>query len=402
MDFSSEEVSLWLAENGAVFWPLAIGAGVVLLAIIILFWMLSLKSARARAEAELRAKLLESQLANVNKAQNDIASRLSHMTEFFGARQAELSKSLNDRLDQATQRLHQNVTHASQQSGEHLSKLNERLALIDQARATIDTLSGEVSGLNQILANKQARGAFGQGRMEAIIADALPSSQFSFQATLSNGMRPDCLVYLPNDQPSIVIDAKFPLEAFNAYRAAEDEAARVIAARDIRATVGKHIKDISEKYRIVGETQQTAFMFVPSESLYAELHENFEDVIQRSFKAGVVIVSPSLLMLSVQVVQGIMKDARMREQAHLIQKEVAILLEDVSRLTDRVTKLRGHFDQASKDIDLISTSTEKINKRGQKLIDVELGDELSPTLPSGPKPPEGTGDNTIPFRGRDG
>jgi DNA recombination protein RmuC len=401
MTFDLSKLQLWLEANGTLFWPAVI---ILVLIVALIVWRVQVSSARAakaQAEAESRAKLLEAQLANMYKAQNEIASRMHMMTETLGNRQTELSQNINKRLDSVTQGLHHNVTKASQQTSESLSKLHERLALIDKAQATIATLTGEVSGLNQILSNKQARGAFGQGRMESIIADALPSNQYSFQATLSNGNRPDCLVYLPNDQPAIAIDAKFPLEAFNAYKAAEDELSKVAAAREIRSSVGKHIKDISEKYRIHGETQATAFMFVPSESLYAELHESFEDVIQRSFKAGVVIVSPSLLMLSVQVMQGILKDARMREQAHLIQKEVVTLLDDVSRLTDRVTKLRSHFDMASKDIDQITTSTEKINKRGQKLIDVELGavPDASPELPlsSAPK----GGDNTIPFKGRE-
>ena len=381
-----------------------IGGGIVALAIVLIITALILSSRNARraAEANARARLLEEQLQGVSKSQNEISARMQTMAEIFGERQSDMAKSLNERLDQVTHRLQQNMTSSTQATSESLSKLHERLALIDKAQATIATLSTEVTGLTQILANKQTRGAFGQARMEAIIADALPESHYSFQHTLSNRNRPDCVIFLPNDQPVIAIDAKFPLEAYNMLKAAPDEAMRLQAMRQMRTDVGKHIRDISDKYLIPHETQNTAFMFVPSEALYAELHETFEDIIQQAYKARVVIVSPSLLMLSVQVVQGIMKDARMREQAHLIQKEVAVLLEDVTRLTDRVVKLRTHFDQAHKDIDLISTSAEKIGKRGQKLIDVELGDEVAASLPSG-----GTArgsapaQNTIPFPGRE-
>lgn len=369
-----------------------LAGGVLLLGLASVIIALFVRQARRAAEADARARQLEAQLEGVNRSQSEIAARMQTMAEIFGARQSEMARSLNERLDHVTQSLHRNVTNASQQTNENLTRLNERLALIDKAQATIASLTGEVSSLSQILANKQTRGAFGQARMEAIIADALPPDQYSFQATLSNGTRPDCLIYLPNDQPAIPIDAKFPLEAYNALKAAETEEARTQAARQMRNDISKHVKDIAEKYLIPGETQATAFMFVPSESLYAELHEQFEEVIQRAYKARVVIVSPSLLMLSVQVVQGIMKDARMREQAHLIQKEVAHLVEDVSRLTDRVIKLKTHFSQAGKDIDQIGISAEKIGKRGQKLIDVELGEA--------PGEAAGRGDNTIPFPGR--
>ena len=217
--------------------------------------------------------------------------------------------------------------------------------------------------MQAILSNKQTRGAFGQSRMEAIIADGLPMGAYEFQATLSNGNRPDCLIKMPNDSPSLVIDAKFPLEAWNAIRAASEldnpgEQPK-FAAQAFRRDIEVHLKAISEKYLIQGETQDTAFMFVPSESIFAEIHENFEAIVHKAHRARVVIVSPSLLMLSIQVIQAILKDARMREQAHLIQGEVVRLMEDVGRLDERVRKLQTHFGQASKDIDDILVSSEQ-------------------------------------------
>ncbi len=189
--------------------------------------------------------------------------------------------------------------------------------------------------------------------MEAIVADGLPHGAYGFQATLSNGSRQDCVVKMPNGAPSLVIDAKFPLEAWNAIRAAESPELQKAAAQAFRRDVEVHVRDISEKYLIQGETQDTAFMFVPSESVFAEIHENFEALVQRAHRARVVIVSPSLLMLSIQVIQAILKDARMREQAHLIQGEVIRLMEDVSRLDERVRKLQTHFGQASRDIEAV-------------------------------------------------
>ena len=234
--------------------------------------------------------------------------------------------------------------------------------------------------------------------MEAIVADGLPSGSYQFQATLTNGNRPDCLVTMPNDSPSLVIDAKFPLESWNAIRAAEGTDAQRAAAQSFRRDVEVHIRDISEKYLLSGETQDTAFMFVPSESIFSEIHENFEALVQRAHRARIVIVSPSLLMLSIQVIQAILKDARMREQAHLIQGEVVRLMEDVGRLDERVRKLQNHFGQASKDIDDILVSSNKVTKRGQKLEALEFaaeGEFVQEATESKPSPrtvesPQGT------------
>jgi len=227
--------------------------------------------------------------------------------------------------------------------------------------------------LQAILSNKQTRGAFGQARMEAIVADGLPMGGYEFQTTLSNGNRPDCLIHMPNGAPALAIDAKFPLEAWNAIRAAEGAEAQKMAAQAFRRDLEVHIRDISEKYLIQGETQDTAFMFVPSESVFAEIHEHFEAIVHRAHRARIVIVSPSLLMLSIQVIQAILKDARMREQAHLIQGEVVRLMEDVARVDERVRKLQTHFGQAARDIDDILISTAKVTRRGEKIEALEFG-----------------------------
>jgi DNA recombination protein RmuC len=305
--------------------------------------------------------------------------RLGAVAEVFGARQAELTKAIGDRLDGMTARLGQSMTEQTKSTHENLAKLQERLAVIDTAQTNIQSLAGQVVQLQAILSNKQTRGAFGQSRMEAIVADGLPKGAYEFQATLSNGSRPDCLIRMPNEAPSLVVDAKFPLEAWNAIRAVADgeggtEAQRA-AAQAFRRDVEVHIRDIAEKYFITGETQDTAFMFVPSESVFAEIHENFEGLVQRAHRSRVVIVSPSLLMLSIQVIQSVLKDARMREQAHLIQGEVIRMMEDVNRLDDRVRKLQGHFAQTQKDVEQILTSTDKVTKRGQKIEALEFGSE---------------------------
>jgi DNA recombination protein RmuC len=300
--------------------------------------------------------------------------RIGAMAEVFGTRQAELTKALGERLDGMSTRLGHSLTEQTRSTHENLARLQERLAAIDTAQSNIQTLAGQVVQLQHILSNKQTRGAFGQSRMEAIVADGLPGGAYEFQATLSNGNRPDCVVRMPNGAPSLVIDAKFPLEAWNAIRtAAENDGDPGRAAQFFRRDIEVHIRAIADKYLIPGETQDTAFMFVPSESIFAEIHENFEGLVHKAHKARIVIVSPSLLMLSIQVVTALLKDARMREQAHLIQNEVIRLMEDLNRLDDRVRKLQGHFLQANKDIDMILTSADKVAKRGQKIEALEFG-----------------------------
>ncbi|MBC7283248.1 DNA recombination protein RmuC [Hoeflea sp.] len=366
---------------------LGVLAALVLLAVWLAVTLVRATSVRTRAEADAaaRAAQAEARLAEILKAQSEMQGRMGAMTELFGARQAELNQSIGQRIDGMTQRIGTTLTDQTRSTHENLTKLQERLAVIDTAQANIQSLARDVVGLQAILSNKQTRGAFGQSRMETIIRDGLPFGAFSFQPTLSNGMRPDCMIAMPNGAPDLVIDAKFPLEAWNAMREAEsagsgDQAAQTAQQR-FRRDIELHIRDIADKYLIAGETQDTAFLFVPSESIFAEIHENFEAIVHKAQRSRVVIVSPSLLMLSIQVIQALLKDARMREQAHLIQGEVLRLMEDLSRLDDRTRKLQAHFSMAQKDVELILTSSDKLSKRGAKIEALEfaqLADDAKP------------------------
>ncbi len=297
----------------------------------------------------------------LEEARDDgIAAGLAELRHYQGEITGQV-RGLSDRLDGFGHRVGQSMSDTARGTHESLAKLGERLAVIDKAQRTITDLSSQVVELQHILANKQTRGAFGQARMEAIVRDGMPASGYTFQATLSNGNRPDCLVLFPNGGPSLVIDAKFPLEAWNAIRAAETPEALKAAESQFRRDTLKHVQDIAERYLVLGETQDTAFMFVPSESIFFDIHEHYEDIVQRAHRARVVIVSPSLLMLSIQVVMSLLRDARMREQAHIIQQEVIRLMDDVGRLDERVRKLGLHFDQANKDIEDILVSSRKIS-----------------------------------------
>ncbi|MEM6712727.1 MAG: DNA recombination protein RmuC [Pseudomonadota bacterium] len=354
-------------------------AGFVALILGPLLWVATASSHMRKRTAEIEARAraekdaLTEKLSSMATAQTELTGRVQSMTEMLGSRQSELARVMGERMDGLGHRIGQSMSQSQNQTHQTLRTLHERLAAIDSAQKNITELSQGVVELQSILADKQTRGAFGQGRMEAIVQDALPRGAYSFQHTLSNSKRPDCVVFLPNDAPSLVIDAKFPLEAWNALRDAPDERLATEAARRVRQDVGKHVQDIAAKYFIPGETHETAFMFVPSESVFADLHERFEDVVQKAARQRVVIVSPSLLTLSIQVVQAVLRDARLREQAHLIQDEVGRLVEDIGRLDDRVAKLSNHFGQAQRDIEQIQTSTGKITKRGARIGDLDVG-----------------------------
>ncbi len=351
-------------------------AAAVILAPILALIVISIRASAARArlmeEAARRDEAAEARLAELLKAQAEMQGRLATMAEVFGSRQAELNQSISQRLDGMTHRLGATITEQTKSTHDNLRTLQERLAVIDAAQNNIQSLAKDVVGLQAILSNKQTRGAFGQSRMETIVADGLPMGAYEFQKTLSNGSRPDCVIRMPNSSPPLVVDAKFPLEAWNAIRDTENPDHKKIASQQFRRDMEVHIRDISEKYLLAGETQDMAFLFVPSESIFAEIHENFEGIVQKAHRQKVVIVSPSLLMLSIQVIQAVLKDQRMREQAHLIQGEVIRLMEDLGRLDDRTRKLQSHFLAAQKDVEMIITSSDKLAKRGAKIEAMEF------------------------------
>jgi DNA recombination protein RmuC len=304
----------------------------------------------------------------------DLNARVQIMGELLARAQSQLQQTVHERLDAVTARLGESMQNSTQHTAEHLQQLNARLAVIDNAQRNITDLASQVTSLQNVLTNKQSRGAFGQARMEMIIQDGLPRDCYEFQATLSNKARPDCVVHLP-DGPSLVIDAKFPLEAVTAFREAKHDEERKLAVARVRADIAKHVGDIADKYLIPGETQDMALMFVPSESIYAELYDGFDDIFQKAYRAKVIIVSPSLLMLAIQVIQQIRKDAKMREAADKILIEVGHLITDVQRLRDRVENLDKHFGQANADIKQIVISADKIVNRGDRIQSVEFADD---------------------------
>jgi DNA recombination protein RmuC len=315
-------------------------------------------------------------LDTVIAAQGGITERFQQTLEA----QAQLQKTMAERIDALNAKLNENLQAQTEKTSETLGKIGERLNTIDEAQKNIAGLSQQVTSLQDILSDKQQRGAFGQERMEAIVADQLAPSLYEFQHTLSNGSRPDCVIRLPNVKAVVVVDSKFPLEAFEALRVATDDERRGVSAR-LRTDIQKHVGDIATKYLIPGETQTPALMFVPSESIYAELHTNFSDLVQKARQQNVVIVSPHILMLAVNTIQTLMRDSKMREQAHEIQKEVGALLKDVKLLAERLIDLRTHFERTSKDIGEIEKPMGRIVARAGRIEAVDLAPpDAAPSL----------------------
>ena len=311
-------------------------------------------------------------MAALAQASAELNGRLGGLGEWLGARQSDLVRLMSERLDQVGARVGTGLETHARTTGEGLAKLNERLAVIDAAQARLAGMTDEVISLKDILANKQSRGAFGQGQMEAIVRDGLPAGAYEFQYTLANKSRPDCVIRLPGDERVLAVDAKFPLEAFTALRKAGDDEARRAAAQRVRSDIGKHVKDIAERYLSPGETQDIALMFVPSESIYADLVEHFDELVQKAHRARVVIVSPSLLRMAIEVTRTMQRDARLRDGLQEIHAEVGRLVEDARRLGERAARLETHFRQAQDDVGGVVTSAEKVVRRAVRLEAMDM------------------------------
>ena len=374
-----------LQVGGSSFTLLEVLLAAAMLALLMMFatllaaWRLLRGRRREAIEIMRRSSDLEYRLA-------EMAGSLKSFSDHTQGSQAQLALLLDERLDQVSHRVGSGLSEQAERTAQSLDALNQRLAVIDAAQKNLTSLGTEMVSLKDILTNKQTRGAYGQGRMEAIIRDGLHARAYSFQATLSNGTRPDCLISLPQSEIRLAIDAKFPLEAFNALKEAKGEAESKTAEARVRSDVGKHIKDIADKYLIAGETHETAVLFVPSEFVYADLHERFEDVVQKAHRSHVIIASPNVLMLLVQTMQAIFRDSAMREQAHVIKLEVTRLLEDVGRLKERVGDLQKHFGLATGDLEKLAISAGKVTSRALRIESLDL-EEAAPaaSAPAQPK-----------------
>ncbi|MBV7395549.1 DNA recombination protein RmuC [Mameliella sediminis] len=355
-------------------------------AILVLF--LLLQAARgARRAARLSEPLLQNvshlaqRVQTLSDGQERLAGGLHHVSEAQANSQAAMLDLMERRLAEVQERMGETLHGSARRTARSLGELQERLAAIDKAQDNITKLSGDVLSLQDILSNKQTRGAFGEIQLREIVNKALPSDSYTLQATLSNGRRADCLIHLPQPPGPIAVDAKFPLEGYEALMRAEGKEMVARAAQSFRLAVRKHIRDIAERYIIEGETAEGALMFLPSEAVYAELHAHFPEVVREGFAARVWIVSPTTCMATLNTLRAVLKDARMKEQAGAIRRELALLHADVERLGGRVANLDRHFGQAARDIEEIKISADKAGRRAHRLDQFDFEEIEEPRAP---------------------
>lgn len=357
-----------------------IGAFLVLVMFVLIVVAMRAANRSAQIVAPLAQHIggLGQRVQSLSDGQHQLSGGLNHVAEMNAKAQTQMLEAMERRLEEVQKGMTDTLHGTSTRTARSLGELQQKLEQIDKAQANIEKLSGDVLGLQDILSNKQTRGAFGEIQLNDIVSKALPSDAYSFQATLTNGKRADCLVHLPNPPGPIVIDSKFPLEAYEALRNAKSPYEVNEASKQMRASVKAHIKAISERYIIEGETADGALMFLPSEAVYAELHANFPEIVREGFAARVWIVSPTTCMATLNTMRAVLKDARMREQAGAIRKQLAMLHRDVELVVERVGKLNTHFGQARKDIDEINTAAERAGKRATKLDNFDF-EEIAQT-----------------------
>jgi DNA recombination protein RmuC len=362
--------------------------GAILTLVLLLVLILRAAGRSGDMAAPLMAELgwMSQRVQALSDGQERLAGGLHHVSENQAVSQSAMLQLMEKRLTEVQRSMGEALTGTSQRTATSLGELQQRLATIDKAQANIEKLSGNVLSLQDILANKQARGAFGEIQLNDIVQKALPSDAYTMQATLSNGKRADCLIHLPNPPGPIVIDAKFPLEAYEALRRAKTPAEVQTAATQLRTSVRLHIKAIAEKYILDGETADGALMFLPSEAVYAELHANFPEVVRDGFAVKVWIVSPTTCMATLNTMRAVLKDARMREQAGAIRATLRQLHRDVELVVERVDKLSTHFNQARADLDGISTAAERAGKRAARLDNFDF-EEIVPEVEMAPLAP---------------
>lgn len=361
---------------------LILGAVALILVALLLLILRSVSRSATAAEPLLREiGWLSSRIQQLGDGQERLAGGLHHVSETQAVSQTAMLQVMENRLTEVQRQMTEALHGTSTRTARSLGDLQQRLETIDKAQANIEKLSGNVLSLQDILSNKQTRGAFGEIQLHDIVQKALPKDAYTMQATLSNGKRADCLIHLPNPPGPIVIDAKFPLEAYEAIRRADTPRGVQEAAQQMRAAVRAHIRAIAEKYILEGETADGALMFLPSEAVYAELHANFPEIVREGFAVKVWIVSPTTCMATLNTMRAVLKDARMREQAGAIRKELALLYADVDRLGTRVESLDRHFGQAAKDIEDIKISSEKAGKRARRLDNFDF-EEIAPNDPT--------------------
>ena len=405
---------------------------IILIVVLPLLLFGQLQKFKLELHNDLSQQLLEArekQLQRLGDMQQQLSERLAQFSEItqntlnqhrekFEQRQLETLKLQQDSLTQGMTEVRRQVTDALVRSGDDLGKrvdaltqntdlklkeisgqverrLSEgfekttatftdvlkRLALIDEAQKKITELSGNVVSLQEVLADKRSRGAFGEVQLSQLVRNVMPENSFALQHTLKNGNRVDCMLFLPQPTGNIAIDSKFPLESFRHITNIDlGDADRVQAERQFRVDIKKHIKDIATKYILPGETSDGAVMFIPAEAVFAEIHAHYYDLVEEAQRARVWLVSPTTLMAILTTARAVLKDSATRQQVHIIQEHLIVLAKDFERFGDRMDKLATHISQANKDVEDVHRSAKKISSRFEKIEKVEVSGEVSISL----------------------
>lgn len=311
-----------------------------------------------------------------------VAEALARSSEDLGKRVEGLTTRTDERLKEISGQVDQRLQKGFEKTTETFSQVLQHLTRIDEAQKKITELSSNVVSLQEVLTDKRSRGAFGEVQLAGLVRNVMPESSFSLQHTLSNGTRVDCLLYLPEPTGNVAIDAKFPLESYKRLAdPALSEPERLAASRQFVQDIRKHIKDISEKYLIPGETAEGAVMFLPAESIFAEIHAHYPELVEEAQRARVWLVSPTTLMAVLTTARAVLKDEATRKQVHIIQDHLRRLAEDFGRFQQRMDKLATHIRQAHEDVGQVNTSAKKISSRFEKIERVELGEQPLSALP---------------------
>jgi DNA recombination protein RmuC len=285
----------------------------------------------------------------------------------------KLNAKMEARLDQISGKVSERLDEGFKKTNETFVNVMQRLATIDEAQKKIETLTGSVVSLQELLGDKKTRGTFGEVQLEALVRNTLPTQAFEMQYTLSNGTRVDCMLKLPAPTGMVAVDSKFPMENYNRmFDSQAGDAARAAAQKQFRADVRKHVDDIARKYIIQNETSDGAVMFVPAEAVFAEIHAYHAEVVDYAILKRVWIVSPTTLMAVLNTARAVLRDVETQKQIHIIKEALVRLGQDFRRFDDRMKKLADHIRQAQQDAEDVQVSSRKITQTFQRIESVDL------------------------------
>ncbi len=343
--------------------------------------------AQQRSHADLRESLQKALHEGIGSVGKEVNEVLLRNTEELGKRVEGLTESTDKRLQEISGQVDKRLSEGFEKTTETFTRVLTHLTRIDEAQKRITELSTSVVSLQEVLADKRSRGAFGEIQLNALVRNMLPEKSFALQFQLKNDRRVDCMLFLPEPTGNIAVDAKFTLESFQRMMDPQlPDSDREKASRQFRQDIRKHITDIAERYILPGQTADGAMMFIPAEAVFAEIHAHYPDLVEEANRRRVWLVSPTTMMAILTTARAVLKDAATREQVHIIQQHLGALSKDFGRFQDRMEKLSQHISQAHKDVELVHTSARKISSRFEKIEKVELENMPEPGALPGSAP----------------